>query len=307
MSYGDPAKGWNPWVLTEEQGRPLIRAAIEAGVNFFDTANIYSNGASEEVLGRAIRDFARRDEVVIATKVSGPMHKGVNALGLSRKSILAEVDQSLRRLGTDYIDLYQIHSWDPNTPIEETLEALDDVVRAGKVRYLGASNTAAWQFCQALYVAAGRGWSRFVSVQVHLNLLYREEEREMLPLCADQGIGVIPWSPLARGLLARPWSDDPTTERSKTDVFGKSLYDRAKDADRAVVDAVGELSERIGAPRSEIALAWLFAKREVSAPIVGVTKPAHLESALKALDLTLDAEAITALDERYVPHQQLSM
>jgi aryl-alcohol dehydrogenase-like predicted oxidoreductase len=307
MSYGDPGRGWNPWVLTEEQGRPLIRAAIEAGINFFDTANIYSAGASEEVLGRAIKDFTRRDEVVIATKVNGPMNKGANAHGLSRKSILTEVDQSLRRLGTDYIDLYQIHAWDPNTPIEETLDALDDIVRAGKVRYLGASNSAAWQLCQALYVAKGLNLSRFVSMQIHLNLLYREEEREMLPLCADQGIGVIPWSPLARGLLARPWSDEPTTERAKTDTFGKSLYDRAKDADRAVVDAVGEVAERIGASRSEVALAWLLTKPEVTAPIVGVTKPHHLDGALKALDLTLDAELIQTLEERYVPHEKIGL
>jgi aryl-alcohol dehydrogenase-like predicted oxidoreductase len=307
MSYGDPSKGWNPWVLTEEQGRPLIRSAIEAGINFFDTANIYSNGASEEILGRAVKDFARRDEIVIATKVNGPMHRGANAVGLSRKSILTEVDQSLRRLGTEYIDLYQIHAWDAQTPIEETLEALDDVVRAGKVRYLGASNTAAWQFCKALYTSDNKGWSRFVSMQLHLNLLYREEEREMLPLCEDQGIGVIPWSPLARGLLARPWSDEPITERSKTDAFGKALYDKTKQADRAVIDAVGTVAEQIGAARSEVALAWLLAKPEVCAPIIGVTKPAQLDSALKALDVTLDAQAIGTLEEHYVPHAKLSL
>jgi aryl-alcohol dehydrogenase-like predicted oxidoreductase len=302
MSYGDPKKGWNPWVLTEEQGRPLIRAALEAGINFFDTANAYSEGVSEEILGRAIRDFARRDELVIATKVSGAMHKGQNARGLSRKSILTEIDQSLRRLGTDYIDLYQIHSWDDETPIEETLEALNDIVRAGKVRYLGASNTAAWQFCKALHIAGERGWTKFVSMQNHLNLLYREEEREMLPLCASEGVGVIPWSPLARGRLARPWSEEPVTERSQTDAFGKSLYDRTKVADQAVVDAVGVVAERIGAPRSQVALAWLLAKPQVAAPIIGVTKLPQLDDALNAITLTLDPEAIAALEAPYIPH-----
>jgi aryl-alcohol dehydrogenase-like predicted oxidoreductase len=306
MSYGDPGKGWNPWVLTEEQGRPLIRAALEAGINFFDTANAYSEGVSEEVLGRAIRDFARRDEIVIATKVFGPMHKGQNAKGLSRKSILAEIDQSLRRLGTDYVDLYQIHSWDNETPIEETLEALNDVVRAGKARYLGASNSAAWQFCKALHVAGERGWSKFVSMQNHLNLLYREEEREMLPLCADAGVGVIPWSPLARGRLARPWSEEPLTERARTDAFGRSLYDRTKVADQAVVEAVGQVSERLGAPRSQVALAWLLAKPQVTAPIIGVTKPAQLDDALKALELELDSDTVAALEAPYVPHSARS-
>ena len=305
MSYGDPNKGWNPWVLTEEQGRPLLKAAIEAGITFFDTANVYSDGASEEVLGRAIRDFSRREELVIATKLRGAMRKNdPNGVGLSRKAILTEVDHSLRRLGTDYIDLYQIHSWDPETPIEETLEALNDVVRAGKVRYLGASNTAAWQFCKALHVAGERGWSKFVSMQTHLNLLFREEEREMLPLCADQGIGVIPWSPLARGRLARPWSEQGETDRAKTDTFGKSLYDRTKDADHAVVDAVGEVAERIGAKHAQVSLAWLLAKPEVTAPIIGVTKPGQLEDALKALDLKLDQQAVDALEAPYVPHRK---
>lgn len=304
MSYGDPAKGWNPWVLTEEQGRPLIRAALEAGITLFDTANVYSDGASEEVLGRAIRDFARREELVIATKVRGTMRKGdPNGTGLSRKAILTEVDHSLRRLGTDYIDLYQIHSWDPDTPIEETLEALDHVVRAGKVRYLGASNTAAWQFGKALHVAGERSWSRFVSMQAHLNLLYREEEREMLPLCADQGIGVLPWSPLARGRLARPWSDEPETDRARTDTFGKSLYDDTKAADRAVVEAVSEVAGRLGVRQSQLALAWLLAKPVVAAPIVGVTKPGQLDDALAALNLVLDAGTIAELEAPYVPHR----
>jgi aryl-alcohol dehydrogenase-like predicted oxidoreductase len=302
MSYGDPAKGWNPWVLSEEEGRPLIRQALEAGINFFDTANAYSLGASEEVLGRAIRDFARRDEVVIATKVAAPMRKVPNGHGLSRKSILNEVDASLTRLGTDYIDLYQIHSWDPSTPIEETLEALNDVVRAGKVRYLGASNTAAWQLCQALYVARANGWSRFVSMQIHLNLLYREHERETLPLCIDQGLGVLPWSPLGRGRLARPWSDEPGTERAKTDAFGSKLYASTVAADRSVVEAVGEVAAEMGAARSQVALAWLLGKSPVTAPIVGATRAEHLEDALKALELTIDPQLQARLEERYVPH-----
>lgn len=302
MSYGDPAKGWNPWVLNEEQGRPLIRRALEAGINFFDTANAYSLGASEEVLGRAVKDFARRDEVVIATKVAAPMRKAPNGHGLSRKSILNEVDASLARLGTDYIDLYQIHSWDPATPIEETLQALNDVVRAGKVRYLGASNSAAWQLCQALYVARSHGWTEFISMQTHFNLLYREQEREMLPLCADQGIGVLPWSPLARGRLARPWTDEPATDRAKTDSFGKKLYERTEQADHAVVDAVGDVADEIGASRSQVALAWLLSKSTVTAPIVGATRPEQLDEAIKALDLTIDAQMQQRLEERYVPH-----
>lgn len=304
MTYGDPNKGWNPWVLTEEQGRPLIRAALEAGINFFDSANAYSEGVSEEVLGRAMRDFARREEVVIATKLFAPMRPEPNGRGLSRKAVLAEVDHSLRRLGTDYIDLYQIHSWDNETPIEETLEALNDIVRAGKVRYLGASNTAAWQLCKALYIAGERGFSKFVSMQTHLNLLYREEEREMLPLCADQGIGLLPWSPLARGRLARAWSDEGETNRIKTDTFGKSLYDETRGADEAVVNVVGEVAYQLGATRGQVALAWLLSKPEVTAPIIGVTKPQQLDDAIKALDLALDVDIVTALEEPYKPHRK---
>lgn len=299
MSYGDPRKGWNPWVLREEHSRPLIRAALEAGIILFDTSNNYSEGASEEVLGRAIKDFARRDEVVLATKVYGAMHRGANAIGLSRKSILTEVDNSLRRLGTDYIDLYQIHTWDNEAPIEETLEALSDLVRVGKVRYLGASNLAAWQFCKALHIAGERGWSKFISMQNHLNLLHREEEREMLPLCADQGVGIIPWSPLARGRLARPWSDEPATERARTDSFGKGLYGKRSDVDRLVIDAVGQVAAKLGATRSQVALAWLLAKPDVTAPLIGATELRHLDDAVKALELELDADSIALLEKRF--------
>jgi 1-deoxyxylulose-5-phosphate synthase len=302
MTYGEPQSGQHEWTLGEAESRPLIQSAVEAGINFFDTANGYSAGTSEEILGRAVKDFMRREEVVIATKVFAPMHKGVNAGGLSRKSIMTEVDASLRRLGTDYIDLYQIHRWDNATPIEETLEALNDLVRSGKVRYLGASSMFAWQFMKALALAGERGWSRFVSMQNHLNLMYREEEREMTPLCAAEGIGVIPWSPLARGRLARPWSDEPATDRERTDKFGAMVYARTKQADRQVIEAVGEASERLGAPRSQVALAWLLAKPEVTAPIVGVSKPQHLTDAVAALGLKLDAETIKALEAPYIPH-----
>ena len=307
MSYGDPARGAHEWTLGEEEARPLIKAALEAGINFLDTANGYSDGTSEEIVGRAVKDFARREEVVIATKVYAPMRKGPNGAGLSRKAIMAEADASLKRLGTDYIDLYQIHRWDPNTPIEETLEALNDLVRAGKVLYLGASSMFAWQFMKALDIAGERGWSRFVSMQNHLNLIYREEEREMMPLCASEGVGVIPWSPLARGKLARPWSDEPATERERTDIFGRGLYARTRDADKAVIEAVGQASERLGAPRSQVALAWLLQKPAVTAPIVGVTKPQHLTDALAALSVTLDAETVKALEAPYVPHPVLGI
>jgi len=302
MTYGAPGQGQHEWTLAEDEARPLIRAAFEAGINFFDTANAYSAGTSEEILGRAMKDFANREEVVIATKLFAPMHRGANAQGLSRKAIMTEVEASLRRLGTDYIDLYQIHRWDPTTPIEETLEALNDLVRSGKVRYLGASSMFAWQFCKALHVAGERGWTRFVSMQNHLNLLYREEEREMLPLCVAEGIGVIPWSPLARGRLARPWSNEPATDRERSDAFGRNLYARTQDADRAVVEAVGQVSERLGAPRSQVALAWLLSKPEVTAPIVGVSKPQHLADALAALSLRLDTETVQALEAPYAPH-----
>jgi aryl-alcohol dehydrogenase-like predicted oxidoreductase len=301
MAYGDPSKGNHPWALSEEQGRPFFKQALEAGVNFFDTANVYSEGVSEEITGRALKDFARRDEVVLATKVHGQMRPNdPNGKGLSRKAIMAEIDHSLRRLQTDYVDLYQIHRWDPETPIEETLEALHDVVKAGKARYVGASSMWAWQFMQALALQKANGWSRFVSMQNHLNLLYREEEREMLPLCRDQGVGVIPWSPLARGRLAR--TPDVTTTRSESDRFGKYLYRKTQEADRAVIDRVGEVATAHGLPRAQVALAWLLAKPGVTAPIVGATKPEHLADAVAAIDLKLSAEEIARLEEPYAPH-----
>jgi 1-deoxyxylulose-5-phosphate synthase len=298
MSYGDPARGGHPWSLDEDASRPFYRAAIEAGINFFDTANVYSAGSSEEIAGRALQEFANRDEVVIATKVHGPMREGPNAAGTSRKAIMAEVDHSLRRLGTDYIDLYQIHRLDGRTPIEETLEALHDVVKAGKVRYIGASSMYAWQFAKLLYTADAHGWTRFVSMQNHYNLLNREEEREMLGLCADQGIGVIPWSPLARGRLARPW--DEVTERSETDEFGRFLY---QPADQVVVDRVGEVAAERGVSMAQVATAWILSKPVVTAPIIGATKPHHIDDAVAAVELELTADEIARLEEPYVPHR----
>jgi aryl-alcohol dehydrogenase-like predicted oxidoreductase len=300
MSYGDPTKGSHPWALTEEQGRPFIQRALELGITFFDTANVYSAGASEEVLGRAIRDFGRREELVIATKVHGRMRDDPNGRGLSRKAILSEIDASLRRLGMDYVDLYQTHRWDADTSIEETLEAMHDVVKAGKARYVGASSMWAWQFAKALYLADQRGQTRFVSMQNHYNLLYREEEREMMPLCADQGIGVIPWSPLARGRLTRPWRAEPT-RRLQTDQFGKTLYDKNEQAERQIIERVGQVAEQRGLPRAQVALAWMLSKPFITAPIVGATKPQHLEDAAAAVSLKLSAEEIAALEEPYVP------
>jgi aryl-alcohol dehydrogenase-like predicted oxidoreductase len=305
MSYGVPDRGAHPWTLDEQQGRPFIRLALEAGINFFDTSNSYSDGTSEEILGRAIRDLARRDEVAIATKLFYPTRKDPNGRGLSRKAILAEIDASLARLGTDYVDLYQIHRWDYDTPIEETLEALHDVVKAGKARYLGASSMFAWQFAKALLTADLRGWTRFVAMQDHYNLLYREEEREMIPLCLDQGIGVIPWSPMARGRLARPWDQKGSTARAGTDEFGKTLYARTEDSDRAVVDRLGEVAEARGLPRAQVALAWLLGKPGVTSPIVGATKPHHLEDAVAAISIKLTPEEIARLEEPYVPHPVL--
>ena len=302
MTYGDASRGGHQWVLSEAEGKPFYKSAIEAGINFFDTANGYSGGASEEILGRAIREYARRDEVVIATKVFNPMRKEPNGRGLSRKAILFEIDASLKRLGTDYVDLYQIHRWDYHTPIEETLEALHDVVRAGKARYIGASSMHAWQFSKALYTADLHGWTRFVSMQNHLNLLYREEEREMLGLCRDQGIGVIPWSPLARGLLTRPWPEEPATRREQSDQQVQHLYAKTRDADRAVVEAVGKVAAARGVPQAQVALAWVLQKSPVTAPIIGASKPHHLTDALAALELKLTAEEITALEAPYVPH-----
>ncbi len=298
MSYGEPDRGNHQWSLSEDASRPFIRRAVEAGINFFDTANVYSAGSSEEIVGAALRDFASRDEIVLATKVHGRMRPGPNGGGLSRKAIFAEIDASLRRLGTDYVDLYQIHRWDPTVPIEETLEALHDVVKAGKARYIGASSMWAWQFAKALHLAERNGWTRFVTMQNYYNLLYREEEREMLPLCADEGIAVIPWSPLARGRLTRDW--DATTARSETDEFGKRLY---FDDDRVVVERVGDVATKRGVPRAQVALAWVLAKPGVSAPIIGATKLEHLDDAVAAVDLDLTDEEISWLEDAYQPHE----
>ena len=303
MSYGDASRGGHGWVLDEETSRPLFRQAIEAGINFFDTANVYSNGSSEEFTGRALKEYGRRDELVVATKVAGAMGKGPNQSGLSRKAIMQEIDNSLRRLGTDYIDLYQIHRLDPATPMEEILESLHDVVKSGKVRYIGASSMYAWQFAKMLQLANRHGWTRFVSMQNHMNLLYREEEREMLPLCIEEGIGVIPWSPLARGRLTRPW--DEATERSQSDQFGSMLYARTAEPDRKVVDAVSEIATERALPRAQVALAWLLTKTGVTAPIVGATKAAHLSDAIAALEVRLTADEIARLEAPYVPHPVL--
>jgi aryl-alcohol dehydrogenase-like predicted oxidoreductase len=300
MTYGAPDRGNHAWTLDEDASRPILRKAVEAGINFFDTANVYSDGTSEEIVGRALKEYALRDEVVIATKVHGRMRPGPNGAGLSRKAILAEIDASLARLGTDYVDLYQIRSFDHEVPIEETLEALHDVVKAGKARYIGASSMFAWQFATMLHVAEANGWTRFSTMQDYLNLLYREEEREMLPLCAAEGIGVIPWSPLARGRLTRDWDD--TTERSQTDAFGSTLYAHTAEADRKVVEAVAGIAAERGVPRAQVALAWVLAKPEVSAPIVGASKAAHLDDAIAALDLALNDDEIARLEAPYVPH-----
>ncbi|QDP98488.1 aldo/keto reductase [Microlunatus elymi] len=295
MSWGDPAKG-RPWTLQEDAARDLIQHAIEAGINFFDTANVYAAGTSEEITGRALRDFAQRDNIVLATKVHGRMSDGPNGGGLSRKAILQEIDNSLRRLGTDYVDLYQIHRWDPITPIEETMEALHDVVKAGKARYLGASSMYAWQFSKAQYVAMAGGWTPFVSMQDHYNLLAREEEREMLPLCDDLGVGLIPWSPLARGRLTRPW--DQSTQRLETDQFGKSLY---QDSDREIVQAVLDIAAVRGVAPAQVALAWVSANPVVTAPIVGMSKPEHLADALASVELDLTETEIARLEAPYTP------
>jgi aryl-alcohol dehydrogenase (NADP+) len=297
MSFGAPDRGGHPWSLDEETSRPFIRGAVEAGINFFDTANVYSAGSSEEIVGRALAEYAHRDEIVLATKVHGRMHEGPNGAGLSRKAILSEIDNSLRRLGTDYVDLYQIHRWDGTTPIEETMEALHDVVRAGKARYIGASSMYAWQFSKAQYTAERNGWTRFVTMQNHYNLIYREEEREMLPLCADQGVGVIPWSPLARGRLTRPW--DTASARSATDEFGQTMY---SDTDRVIVERVAAIADQRSVPMAQVALAWLLRNPVVTAPIVGTTKPHHLDDAVAALDITLSDDEVARLEEPYTPH-----
>ncbi|AJX14085.1 alcohol dehydrogenase [Burkholderia ubonensis] len=300
MTYGVPERGTHPWTLDEAASRPFIRQALDAGINFFDTANMYSDGTSEEIVGRALRDFAKRDDVVIATKVFHRMRPGPNGAGLSRKAILTEIDHSLKRLGTDYVDLYQIHRWDYHTPIEETLEALHDVVKAGKARYIGASSMHAWQFSKALYTSKLNGWTQFVSMQDHLNLLYREEEREMLPLCADQGIAVLPWSPLARGRLTRDW--DASSERLQNDAYGQTLYEAYADNDRAIVEAVATIARARNVPRAQVALAWLLQKSGVTAPIIGASKARHLDDAVAALSLELSAEELAALEAPYVPH-----
>jgi len=300
MTYGVPERGDHPWTLPEEQSRPLLRQAVDAGINFFDTANAYSDGTSEEIVGRALRDFTRRDETVIATKVFFPMGKDPNGMGLSRKAIFTAIDASLTRLGTDYVDLYQIHRWDYRTPIEETLEALHDLVKSGKVRYLGASSMWAWQFSKALYTARQRGWTSFISMQNHYNLLYREEEREMMPLCLDQGIGVLPWSPLARGRLTRAWNEE--TARTRTDQFGSKLYGSDVEADRRVVEQVAAIAAARGVPKAQVALAWIIQQPFVTAPIIGASKPQHLSEAVAALTLKLEKTEIQQLESPYVPH-----
>lgn len=299
MGFGDATKGHHRWVLDEERARPIIKKALELGINFFDTANVYAEGTSEEIVGSALKDYANRDEIVIATKIHGRMHQGPNGAGLSRKAIMSEIDKSLKRLKTDYVDLYQIHRWDAGTPIEETMEALHDVVKAGKARYIGASAMWAWQFQKALHVAEKNGWTRFVSMQNHLNLIYREEEREMLPLCKQEKIGVIPYSPLAGGKLAR----EKTTHRAETDEIAKQKYDASADADQLVIDRVARVAEKHGVRRVHIALAWLLQKEPVSAPIVGATKISQLEDAVAALSISLTPEETAFLEEPYVPHR----
>lgn len=303
MTYGKPTERW-PWALNEEQSRPFIKKALELGINFFDTADVYADGISEEVTGKALKDFARRDELVIATKVHGAMGTGPNDKGLSRKHIMSAIDASLKRLGTDYVDLYQIHRWDYETPLEETLEALHDIVKMGKARYIGASSMYAWQFAQALYTSDLHGWTRFVSMQPQYNLVYREEEREMLPLCSDQKIAVIPWSPLARGLLTgKRIKGGGETERARTDAFGKSIYTRNDDF--TISGVVAEIAAERGVPNAQVALAWMFSKPIITAPIIGASKPGHLEDAAGALNLALSAVEIKRLEAPYMPHPVL--
>jgi aryl-alcohol dehydrogenase-like predicted oxidoreductase len=300
MSFGVPERGAHTWTLPEPGSRVIIKLALDSGINFFDTANVYSDGTSEEITGRALAAMAKREEVVIATKVHGRMHPGPNGQGLSRKAIMTEIDASLKRLGTDYVDLYQIHRFDYNTPLEETLEALHDVVKSGKARYIGASSMYAWQFAKALHLADQHGWTRFVSMQNYLNLVYREEEREMLPLCEAEGIGVIPWSPLARGRLTRDWND--STTRSQSDEFGKKLYADTSESDKKIVESVARIASDRGLPRAQIALAWVLQKQTVVAPIVGATKSSHLDDAIAALSVKLSSEEVASLEEPYLPH-----
>lgn len=301
MTYGDPNRGRHPWTLDDAASRPFIRKALDLGINFFDTANAYSEGTSEEIVGRALKDFVRRDEVVLATKCFFPVRKGQNAGGLSRKAIFADIDDSLRRLGTDHVDLFQIHRFDYHTPLEETMEALHDVVKAGKARYIGASSMFAWQFMKAQQVAQLNGWTRFVSMQDYYNLIYREEEREMHPMCTSEGIAVIPWSPMARGRLTRDWSEE--TERQRTDDMMGKLYPKSDEADRKVAEQVAAIAKNRGVPRAQIALAWVLSKPTVTAPIIGASKPQHLDDAVAALSIKLTAEEIAALEGPYIPHE----
>ncbi len=306
MTYGAPDRGNHPWTLPEGDSRPFIQRALELGINFFDTSNSYSDGSSEEIVGRALRDFARRDEFVLATKVYFPWRKGPNGGGLSRKAIFNAIDASLGRLGMDHVDLYQIHRWDRTVPIEETLEALHDVVKAGKARYIGASSMAAWQFAKALRTADLRGTTRFATMQPHYNLLYREEEREMLPLCVDEGVGVIPWSPLARGRLTRAADAPSSSDRWNRDNVATRLYAASEEADRRVIDRLGEVATRLGKPRAQVALAWLLSRPGITAPIIGASRPQHLDDAVAALGLRLSADDVKALEEPYVPHRVAS-
>ncbi|KCZ84555.1 protein YajO [Hyphomonas adhaerens MHS-3] len=305
MSFGEPDRGQHPWSLTEDASRPLIRRAVELGFNFFDTANMYSGGSSEEIIGRALKDFAYRDEIVIATKAHFPWRLAPNTMGLSRKSLFAAIDDSLSRLGTDYVDLFQIHRFDPTTPIEETMEALHDIVKAGKARYIGASSMWAWQFQKMQVTAKANGWTQFVSMQNYVNLLYREEEREMLPYCASEGVAVMPWSPLARGRLTRDW--DETTERSETDRVQGLLYTKAVEADKKVVETVAGIAKERGVPRAQVAMAWLLHKPVITSPIIGATKMGHLEDAVAATELKLSDEEIARLEAPYVPHEVVGL
>ncbi|MBC1664170.1 aldo/keto reductase [Listeria welshimeri] len=301
MGFGDPNSGFHEWVLEEDESRPVIKKALDLGINFFDTANVYSYGSSERILGQALKDFANRDEIVIATKAFVTMKKAPNSGGLSRKALFYQIDQSLERLQMDYVDLYIVHRWDYNTPIEETMEALHDIVKSGKARYIGASAMYAWQFAKAQAVADKHGWTKFVSMQNHLNLLYREEEREMMPLCDDQKIALTPYSPLAAGRLTRDW--EATTNRFLTDTVAKSKYDKTEDQDRIIVERVAEIADKYQVKRAQVALAWLLQKKSVIAPIIGATKESHLTDALPALDLKLSPEDAAYLEEMYVPHQ----
>jgi aryl-alcohol dehydrogenase-like predicted oxidoreductase len=302
MSFGIPERGNHLWTLPEDQTRPIFKRALDAGINFFDTANVYSDGTSEEIVGKLLKEMTSREAVVLATKVHGRMRLDANGAGLSRKAIFQEIDASLKRLGTDYVDLYQTHRWDYETPIGETLEALHDVVKAGKARYIGASSMYAFQFAQALYTADIRGQTRFVSMQNHFNLVYREEEREMMKLCLEEGVGVIPWSPLARGRLTRPWSQRSATDRAQTDEFGKTLYAKSEESDKRVVDAVEQLSKKRGVPMSQLALAWQLSKPFITSPIIGATKLQHVDDAVAAVQLQLSSDEIAALEAPYEPH-----